>query len=117
LVERQKPKEVASSSNQLSDIKAMQDTRFSKSMVFNCVFEKISDKDVFECVNPIERSCKQFDKDFIFRYSMLMCILSASSFVPNKNDFIKFFEEKDFACPENIAKFKETYSPSKALFF
>jgi tetratricopeptide (TPR) repeat protein len=85
-------------------------TRFNDPMEMKLVYENLPSE-------PADRSLKRFDKDFVFRYIMLMCLLDAPSSQSDKNDLIELFEKETLALPKEIEKFKETYSPSQAVLF
>jgi tetratricopeptide (TPR) repeat protein len=101
--------ETETSCNQSPNVETEEQIRFSESMTFLNVY----DENIVQ--EPTDRSYKQFDKDFIFRYMMMMCLRDAPSFPSDKNNLIKLFETKDFVLPKEIEKFSTTYSASEAL--
>jgi tetratricopeptide (TPR) repeat protein len=111
------PDETTCDSNQASDVNATQGKRFIETMAFDPVYDENSKEDILQHAEPIDRSCKQFDANFAFRYSLLLCLLNAPPFLSDKADLIKLFETKDLVLPQTADPFKRTYSPSKAIYF
>ncbi|UJR12219.1 hypothetical protein I4U23_016396 [Adineta vaga] len=91
------------------------ETPFNDSVQFTCVDEKELEENL--CIEPTDRSFKSFDKDFVFRHMLLMCLLQAPSSESNNNDLIELFEKENIALARDIQNFKETYSPDQAIFF
>jgi tetratricopeptide (TPR) repeat protein len=98
---------------QQSDVEATQRTRFDESISFDFGF----DEDSLSDAESIERSYKQLDGNFLFRFLMIICLRKARLFSSSKTDLIKLFETQYHIGSENINRFQETYSSNKAIFF
>ncbi|UJR19298.1 hypothetical protein I4U23_022427 [Adineta vaga] len=96
-----------------SDIEATQQIRFNESISFG--FE--SSEDSLSDTEPIERSYKQLDGNFLLRFLMIICLRNARLFSSNKTDLIKLFETQYHIDSQNINRFQETYESNKAVLF
>lgn len=109
--------QTSADSNQESDVKAMGENRFSETMTFDRLYDENSNESTRPYVEPVDRSCKQFDANFIFRYSLLLCLLNAPPFSSDQADFITLFETEGLVVSQTAESFKKTYSASKAVYF
>ncbi len=107
--------EIARNLDQPSDAEVTQQTRFSESIDFE--YDEDSEEDIFQCVEPIERSCKPLDSNSSLRFFLLMCLRNVPPFPSDKTELMTLFETKDLAPPTTIENFRETYSPNKAILF
>ncbi|CAF5066493.1 unnamed protein product, partial [Rotaria sp. Silwood1] len=100
----QQPKELPFRLEQPSDAEGTQQTRFTESISIDFVY----DEDTLQYAESIERSCKQLDNNFVFRFYILMCLRNVPPFASNKDKLIKLFETENVAAPEVIKNFRET---------
>ncbi|CAF1380414.1 unnamed protein product [Adineta steineri] len=99
------------------NIKEAEQTRFNDFPAFDLLPNDQFNEDNFPDLESIQRSFKQVDKKFLFRFLMIMSLRTASSFSSDKDNLIKLFETEYQTSSENIIRFKETYSSDKAIFF
>ncbi|CAF1639249.1 unnamed protein product [Adineta ricciae] len=76
------------------------EARFFDSVELACVEENDLS------VEPIDRSFKSFDKDFVFRYTLLLCLLQAPADELNNDDLIQLFAGENLATTRQIQDFK-----------
>jgi hypothetical protein len=103
---------------QRPDVEASrQRKRFNDFPAFNLLPNEQFNEDNLPDIESIQRSFKQLDQNFLFRFLIIMSLRTARSFLYDKNSLIKLFETEYETSSENIVRFKETYSSNQAISF
>ena len=92
-------------------------SRLTESITLKLVCDEKSDENILPTTELIDRSFKQLDKDFIFRYMLLLCLRNAHPSPSDKENFIEFLKTNNVTRSEDIKRFKEEYSSNQAILF